>query len=246
MSLGTFYCHGLPGWPGEIELAGHRPKGWACADLLGCDPGDPIGDLLNRFDAQCATSGLMRVTGFSLGAMAALHLAARRPDMVTDLHLIAPAAPLTLGQFLPDMAGAQVFRVARSSAARLRFLLSMQAAATRVAPGIVLRAMISTAQPAERALFRNDPARRIVTRGLRQALTQRAAYAAWLRLYVSDWRPILRDVQCRIEIRQGTEDAWVPPAMAHALLDALPNAGLTEMPGLGHYGALQAHLADAE
>lgn len=55
------------------------------------------------------------------------------------------------------------------------------------------------------------------------------------------WGFDLRDIRCRIEIRHGTEDRWVPPSFSRYLASTLPDATLHMIPGQGHF----CHLVQA-
>ena len=97
-SLPIVYCHGLPGSDAEIEPLISAKAQWpyvlAPLDFTGFE--------------QFVSNNPVRkvhVVGFSLGAMTALKLTALYPDAVERLTLIAPAAPLELGEFLPKWRG---------------------------------------------------------------------------------------------------------------------------------------------
>lgn len=95
----TIYCHGLPGSAREISMLVDSDE----SNILVMGPND-----IERFETVIGSKQIetAHVIGFSLGAMAAIEIAAKYPQLSKKLSLIAPAAPLELGDFLPDMAGA--------------------------------------------------------------------------------------------------------------------------------------------
>lgn len=106
------FCHGMPGSMAEAALLqGANPT----ADVTALNMLD--GNLHRDFDAITAKSTRQQrhVVGFSIGAISAIQLAAQRPANVSRLTLISPAAPLSLGDFLSDMAGKPVFELAMRS-----------------------------------------------------------------------------------------------------------------------------------
>ena len=99
------FCHGIPGRPSDAELSRRaNPNATTLAlDLLDADPSKPDVGLQAALDS--APGERVALVGFSSAAMAATRLAAMRPERVSRLALISPAAPLAMGDFLADMAG---------------------------------------------------------------------------------------------------------------------------------------------
>lgn len=218
------YLHGLPSGPEELALTGLS---------LPCPARH--GDEAATLQQIAALSGPLHLIGFSLGAALALRLAPRlQPARIT---LISPAGPLELGDFLPQMAGAPVFRAARRPWA-LRALTAAQALGFRLAPDRALAALFHTAPPADRALL-SGPHRGALLSAIRSSLGPgRPAYLAEITRYVQPWAGLLPQVTAPVTIWQGAADTWSPPAMAQAVARALPAARLQLLPGLGHYSTL--------
>ena len=242
------YLHGLPGaTDAEWRIAfGERPPLHALIGIERLPALTPAGGyrdgVLTAFDAaiKAAGGGPVRLVGFSLGAMAAVHIAATRAHQVSSLDLIAPAAPLQLGDFLADMAGRPVFEAARAGRGRLGLLTGLQSLGLRLAPGLVAGQLLSSAPEAERALMSRPGHRAAFVEGMKHAILDHAgAYRAELRAYVGDWSPLLAQVSAPTCIWQGTNDTWAPPAMAEALAAALGGPARIEwLEGCAHYGAL--------
>lgn len=223
------YLHGLPGGAEELALAGVT---MAVAPRAG-------GLEATAAQIRSMVPGPLHLVGFSLGGAMALRLAPLLNPARIDL--IAPGAPLHLGDFLPRMAGAPVFRAARYPVL-LRTLTAAQALGFRTLPDRALDMLFAGAAEGDRALLA-DPARRaLLLAAIRGSLAaRRAAYLAEVTDYVRRWKVRLPE-RVPLTIWQGEADTWVPPEMARALCASLPHARLNLLPGLGHYGALIAAL----
>jgi len=234
----TVYFHGLPGSHRELRLA-------RCPD--GAEPAvlDPLD--FQALDRLALRAGPLRVFGFSLGAFSALRAAASRPGHVAELVLVSPAAPLGLGAPLKRMAGAPVFRLARSNTAGFAALTALQALAGTLAPHRLLKAMFAGSCAADRALLDQPGSVEDLAFGLKHALWHKAPlYRATVRAYVGDWENELSRVRCPCRIFHGELDDWVPLGMAEALAATLPQgAELHVEPGLGHYSTLLRVLPEA-
>ncbi len=243
MKIKTFYLHGLPGSEAELDFA--LPEWRETSDI------SVLQRLSLRTDHQRAVEAMAstianyqaaHLIGFSLGAMSALKLAAALPETVTKLDLIAPAAPLELGDFLDQMAGKPIFEAAKTD--RLGMLVSGQAMLAKVAPGQVIKAMFSSASKADKDLLSQPGMKTMLKHGLRYCLnTHQSAYKNELRAFVAPWAETLKRVRCPVTIWHGTDDTWAPLGLSEALKDALgKEASLKTLDGLSHYSALKAAL----
>lgn len=246
MSTRVIYCHGLPGSTSELGAFGapQSVENIHALDRLSRTTGAYERDLLAAFDAL-GLKEHVAVAGFSLGAMSAMHIAARRPHLVSKLILISPAAPLQLGDFLANMAGKPVFEAARRGAASLRALSQLQGIAVSVAPKLVIRSMFSASAEADQQLLKTSAFLDMLVKALRTSLgPHQAAYRAELLAYAGPWADVVDAVRCPVAIWQGSADTWTPPAMAEALKQRLGNrASLEVLPGQAHYSALKLALA---
>lgn len=222
-----YFCHGVPGSKTDADILGGDP---VCADLY-------AGPAIDTFDTQ-AFDIPAHVIGFSIGAMAALKIAASRPEYVSHLTLVSPAAPLQLGDFLPEMAGGPVFKIAQKSYFALRMLAWAQSRVFRIAPKKLIKALFAKAGPQDQPFA--DHA--VIQQALQNALIENSnGYCDLITEYVADWSTVLSDVTCPVTIYHGTADTWSPPAMAIALQQALPNgATLNWVKNGEHYSTLAA------
>ena len=226
-----FYFHGLPGSSAELRLFDN-----AIAEQI--EVLHPLD--FDRFQNTEAAHGPYRIIGFSLGAFSALRLAATKPERVKELILISPAAPLEIGNFLPDMAGAPVFRTAQSSALALAGLTSIQSVATALAPQWLIKQLLAETCETEQALLKDPAFVSVLIDGLKSSFGPKAGlYRKAVRSYVRPWANDLQQIHCPCKIIHGDKDTWAPVEMAKALSDALP--GQTELlikNDLGHYSTL--------
>lgn len=204
----------------------------------------PLTALLDMFDTTVADSGQhsFHVVGFSIGAMAALRLAAARPEQVAKVTVVSPAAPLSLGDFLPGMAGAPVFKLAMKRPSVLRLMTAAQGLLARKAPGVLINQLFAKCGAQERALLRDASFVACLKAGMRKSFGQhRDGYLAYLAAYVHDWGVELVQVQAPVEIWHGDKDTWAPLAMAEALNEVLSApCALNVVPEGEHYSTLQA------
>jgi pimeloyl-ACP methyl ester carboxylesterase len=247
----TLYFHGLPG--SAAELASFGPKIAASArhfhvitrtDALA--DGDPSG-YFSRLAEQILRQfpdGPLHLVGFSLGAAAALRVAPHLAERVEQIDCVSPAAPLTLGDFLGDMAGAPVFRAAGAGRMPFTVFTWLQAQAARLAVAQMASALMAAPRGEDRALAADPQFMEQLALSLRHSLlTQRAAYRQEILLYVADWSAELARVHQPVTIWQGSDDDWTPPAMARALAEALPACTDVRMlPGCSHFSTLRAYL----
>ncbi len=237
----TVYFHGMPGGAGELALFGPLQTPPFVADRLFVRD-DDAGRYFDRL-----ASGLLarfprsrfRLIGFSLGAVAALHVAHRLGDRASSIDLVSAAAPLSTGDYLPRMAGQPVFKLALNSRFAFRALTKLQSLAMGVAPGIVYNALFATAQGGDIAL-REDPAfKTALCRIIRESLAS-PAFTREIENFVTDWSALLAGVTQPVRLWHGTLDNWPPPDMAAALAAALPRSELVWIDGTSHYSTLKA------
>ncbi|MEO6996599.1 MAG: alpha/beta fold hydrolase [Terracoccus sp.] len=88
---------GVSAWPAQRHLASDRECLFLERLLVAHDPGTVVADLAKRFDSA------VHVVAHSYGGVAAMLMAATRPDLVASLTLVEPAA-LALSAEAPNTA----------------------------------------------------------------------------------------------------------------------------------------------
>ncbi|WP_294226997.1 alpha/beta hydrolase [uncultured Shimia sp.] len=240
----VFFCHGVPGGPDDATLLQTGDLPVTAPNLFDFAEGDPLQHLVSQYDAACAEAegGQMHVVGFSIGAMAALRLAAARPDAVARVTVISPAAPLPLGDFLPEMAGAPVFKLAMKRPGVLRMLTAVQGGLARFAPGMLINQLFAKCGAQEQALLLDTQFQTALATGMRNSFVDhRQGYLECLSAYVADWSDDLARIQTPVEIWHGDADTWAPLAMSEAIRKLVPApCALHVVPGGEHYSTLKA------
>ncbi len=244
------YFHGIPGSAGELRLFGDD---WAARlqavhvvdrSQASASPGKEayFQQLAHAISRQFPSTPL-HLIGFSLGASAALRAAAYLGPQVVAIDLVSAAAPLELGDYLGGMAGAPVFKLARSSPMFFGGLARLQSIAARAASDKLYDALFASAQGDDIALSQ-DPAFKAATlRILKQSLVGGlSTYRHEIELYVADWQTELDRVTQPVTLYHGRADNWSPVAMAQDLARRLPNVAAVHLiDGLSHYSALREY-----
>ncbi|MDM7956310.1 alpha/beta hydrolase [Blastomonas sp.] len=246
----SIYFHGIPGGPGELTLFGEgldtghgdvhvvdrsNAKDWADADRY-------LQHLADAIRTQFPDQPL-RLIGFSLGASAALRTAPYLGLQVTGIDLISAAAPLTLGDYLGGMAGAPVFKLARSWPTLFAGIVRLQSIAARLASGKLYDALFASAQGADLALSKDPAFKAAMLSILQHSLgAGLSTYRREIALYVEDWEDELGRVTPPVTLYHGTADNWSPVAMAQDLAGRLPNvAAVHLLDDLAHYSTLREY-----
>lgn len=193
-------------------------------NMLQAGAEDPIAGVLATFDELTVdfADRQINLVGFSIGAMIAIKIAAVRPERVGRLTLISPAAPLCLGDFLPEMAGATVFNLAIKRPKTLRALTFGQGLLSRFSPGFLLKQLFAKCGEAEKELLEDPQFRDVMAHGHSNSFSRYPDnYLQFVQSYVEDWSADLAKVTCEFETWHGAKDTWSPIAMSHKLCDAI-------------------------
>ena len=242
------FCHGMPGSAADAELLRQTNPD---AKIIALPLLDAVSENLdlgmqNAFDAALDQAGESQVhlVGFSIGTMVAIKLAAMRPESVSQLSLISAAAPLSLGNFLPKMAGKPVFDLAMKHPKLLRLLTWFQGAIVRVSPNTLIKMLFANSGPREKELLTDPSFTEILIQGLSASLVRRSAsYIAYVSAYVTDWSDTLHRVKSPVTLWHGTKDTWSPPEMAEELERVFgQKTTVNQVEDAEHYSTLKAAL----
>lgn len=103
-------------------------------------------------------------------------------------------------------------------------------------PQAFAKIMGSSMCPADSELFAIPDMAYLFMRDFQELFRQGAKGAAFdAQLIYLDWGFDLRNIKMHVEIRQGTEDRWVPPMFSEYLSKTLPDSTLDLIPGQGHF-----------
>ena len=240
------YFHG---WPGS------RVEGW-----LGDQPAKATGVRLIAFDRpgmglsgfqprrtfldwpddvvqMAGALGLDRfaVLGISGGGPYAAVCAWKLPERLTGVGIVSSLAPLDVPGAVAGMGRrnrASFNLVGRLPALR-RALMARLARSVRRRPDRVLAGGFVGTD--ERYLHRPE-VRNILVEALSEAFRSGSRGAAWeLGLYTRPWGFHLEDIQARVHLWHGDQDANAPVAMGRYLAGAIPECQASFFPGEGHF-----------
>lgn len=242
------YFHGAPGAPCEIDAFDQAARlhvlRIVCLDRFALTPsltGEAYYQCLARAIDHLAGDWEPVFVGFSIGAFIALQTSRQMTHRVRHLHLVSAAAPLDAGDFLPAMAGKQVFTLAKNFPALFRLLSAWQGLLARYFPTVLFRMLFASATGADRALAADSDFQTAMIRTLRSGFAGRVhGYVRDVSAYVQPWRASLANIATPVSIWHGDADTWSPPAMADCLDHTPPAATSTRrFSGLSHYSCLQ-------
>ena len=179
------------------------------------------------------------IIGFSIGAHVALELSALLGDSVRHIHLVSAAAPLNGGDFINDMAGGLVFKLAMKKPFIFTLLTQYQRLMARLAPRMLVSMLFASAMGKDKELSRQADFKRYITSVIRSCFQHQAkGYIRDINFYVT-WPGKLNGVISGVSLWHGTSDNWSPFDMASYLCRELPGATQVEaMEGLSHYSTL--------
>ncbi|EEW26861.1 alpha/beta fold hydrolase [Rhodobacter ferrooxidans] len=239
------YFHGLPGSPSELAALGLPDDAPALHPVARLSLLDKAADHAAGIDALAAAiaknhpQGPLHLVGFSLGAMTALMVAARLGARVEKIELISAAAPLELGDFLPQMAGRAVFKAARDGGLKFTALMAAERAFAHKMPLHLFNTLFAGANGADAALATQPRFKTGIAACIRGCVVDHLpAYKAELLAYAHPWATVLDGITTPVTLWHGSDDTWTPVAMAQVMQARLPNATLIELPGLSHYATL--------
>ena len=186
-----------------------------------------------------ANGGFVNFIGFSIGTHIALEVSAFLNDEIINIHLISAAAPIKADDFIDNMAGRFIFKLAMERPLLFRLLTKYQGMMALLAPRILLNMLFAGSKGKDKELIKLRYFRNYITPMLRSFFHNRAnGYMRDINLYVT-WEGNLSRHTSRVHLWHGTEDNWCPISMASYLCHEIPGATCVEvMEGLSHYSCL--------
>jgi pimeloyl-ACP methyl ester carboxylesterase len=256
----ALYVHGLGGastnWTDLAALLAVRFDGWAL-DLPGFGRSQPpprgrysirghvraVIDVLEHVVAQpgVAQGRPVHLVGNSLGGLASLFVASRRPDLVATLTLVSPAMPvyrvppafnrallLLLVPGIPSLAARRMGGITPEESVRAMIRMCFGE------PGRVPPERVEQAVQEMRERAAQPWADHALTRSMRGLIT------SYLRVGAANaWRAA-RTLQMPTLVLWGARDKLVDPAMAPRLASVVPDARLEVLDRVGHVAMLEA------
>lgn len=246
------YFHGAPGAADEAAMFESSAKQYQlrviCFDRFDQDSSL---DANGYYEAMAATikslvshGAKVNIVGFSIGAYIALEVALRLPEQLGQVHLVSAPAPLNEGEFIDNMAGGKVFKLAQKSPKLFSLLTQYQTFLARVSPGLLRKLLFASAKAEDKVLSLENDFQQFITPLLKQCfLTRSKGYIRDVRYYVN-WVATESDfthLSAPVYLWHGAQDNWSPVAMADYLEVSIPAVEHKMiMPGLSHYSCLYA------
>lgn len=243
----VIYFHGVPSAPEECRVLDAEGKShhltFLCFDRFAMDlamTGEAYFQVLANEILKKADGKQVDIIGFSIGAFVALQTCRYLEGHVRNLHLISAAAPLEAGNFLDEMAGKQVFQLAKKAPALFILLSYWQKMLAVFFPKALFFLLFANAVGEDKALAANREFQSTMITILKSCFQRRVlGYAREIKAYVQPWHDSLADITAKTYLWHGTEDNWSPNQMALYLKSAMPHCENIEfMEGLSHYSCL--------
>jgi len=241
------YFHGVPGAIEECMVFDDSAKRhnlrFICFDRFSLDADSQGNDYyLSIADAiqEQADDTAFDIVGFSLGCHVALKLSVLMRERVRQLHLVSAAAPLESGDYLDDMAGALVFKLAKNSPVAFAVLSYWQSLLCRLSPRFLYALIFASAQAEDKSLSEEPGFQATLQRTLEQSYVQNLkGYMRDVREYVQPWQGLLKRCEGQTVLWHGAQDNWAPVAMADLLAKELPHVIDVQMiDNASHYSCL--------
>ncbi len=244
----VIYFHGVPGALAEASIFDEHAKKHhlrlICLDRFSVDVAldrtGYVASLAREIDVL-ADGKPVDIIGFSLGTYVALEVVMAVHGQVGQVHLVSCAAPLDSGDYLSQMAGGTVFRLAKKNPVLFSLLTRCQKALAIVAPWALFRMLFSGSAGEDRSLGKQVDFKRYMTAVLADCFRNHVSgYARDVEGYVR-WPDNFYSMDCTVDLWHGTQDNWSPPSMAIYFSQSIPGATpVHSMEGLSHYSCLYA------
>jgi pimeloyl-ACP methyl ester carboxylesterase len=245
----VLFCHAAPGAgtldPDPKTTAAHGVR-LLSLDRPGYGGSDPIGDAFATvgsaaddaaalLEAVLPDGGTAGVAGWSAGGRVALALAARRPELVGRVAVIATPAPDEEVPWVGADNRAAVDALRGKPAAEAHAALAAAFGPVLAAPADARRAMAGVAE-VDAAVLAGDGVSdrleavldRAVVQGTAGIVSDLAGYT------LQPWGFEPADVRAPVLLGYGADDALVTPEHGRWYADRLPDAALEIVPGVGH------------
>lgn len=241
------YFHGAPGSSAEAVVLDEGAKLHGlkviCFDRFFLDCGADREAYCRRLASEVLKllddEATVNIVGFSIGAFVALEVSAHLGTRVESIHLISAAAPLNSGDYLDQMAGGFVFKLADRRPTLFFLLTQYQKFLSRFAPKALFKILFASAEGDDVGLITNASFRKFLLPILRTCFRDGSAgYMRDVQAYVR-WEGDLRWCNAKTTNWHGTSDNWSPFEMAVALQRSIPGAGeLVSLEACSHYSSL--------
>ncbi|MGO8948661.1 MAG: alpha/beta fold hydrolase [Ktedonobacterales bacterium] len=182
--------------------------------------------------------GRFAIVGLSGGGPHALACAAKLPDRLTHVGLVASAAPFDAPDATAGMAKNNRIALAVTRAlpfAVLRGVYSWSARAELKHPEATLTAQSAQLDVSDRAVWESAAWRAMEVENVREAYRQGARGHAWEgRMLTRAWGLRIEEIVPQVHLWHGESDTLVPPTVGYFLATKLRRCQVTFVPKVGH------------
>jgi len=239
------YFHGTPGAITECALFDEHAKkhnlNIICFDRFSIAPeiqGRDYYQLIATTIKDMSKGKKLNIIGFSIGCHVAIETSNLIGEQVENMHLVSAAAPLESGNYLPDMAGGAVFKLAMHYPRLFSALSYWQLLLTKVSPTLLFAMLFSSAQAQDKLLSQSQDFKDYLMPILTNTYSSKInGYLRDVSQYVNPWQDTLLTCSVNTHLWHGTEDNWSPIAMAEYLAKAI-KSNVNSVKGASHYSCL--------
>ena len=243
----VIYFHGSPGSIEECSVfETHAEKNKlriVCYDRFSIDASlkekDYYQTIANAIKTE-ANGHTFDIIGFSIGCHVAIKISLLLGDQIKSMHLVSSAAPLESGNYLNDMAGGTVFKLAMNYPIIFSALSYWQSFLAKVSPKLIYSILFNSAKGKDSKLSKDSDFIEYIKPILTNAYAlQLKGYLRDITQYIKPWQSDLALCSSRVYLWHGTDDNWSPMSMAELLEKELRNASpINEQEGASHYSCL--------
>lgn len=241
------YFHGTPGAITECSLFDDYGKqhklNIICFERFAIDPairGRDYYQLISNAIRDKANGMQLDIIDFSIGCHVAIEVSNLLGKQVNNLHLVSAAAPLESGDYLADMAGGAVFKLAMHYPFIFRALSYWQSLLARISPKLLFAMLFASARSEDKKLSLRQDFKDYINPMLEKTYTcQLNGYLRDVSQYVNPWAESLTLCSANTHLWHGTDDNWSPLFMAEYLAANISNCSkVNTLDGASHYSCL--------
>jgi len=241
------YFHGTPGAITECALFDEHAKkhnlNIICFDRFSIAPeihGRDYYQLIATIIKDTAKGKKLDIIGFSIGCHVAIEICNLLGEQVQNLHLVSAAAPLESGDYLQDMAGGAVFKLAMHYPHLFSALSYWQLLLAKISPKLLFTLLFSSAQAEDKLLSQRQGFKDYLMPVLTSTYSSKLkGYLRDVNHYVTPWKKSLSICSTKTNLWHGSEDNWSPIAMAEYLANTLScSKKVNIVEGASHYSCL--------
>ncbi|KGJ91737.1 alpha/beta fold hydrolase [Colwellia psychrerythraea] len=241
------YFHGTPGAITECSLfddyAKQHKLNIICFDRFAIDSAirgrDYYQAIANTIKDK-AKDKQFDFIGFSIGCHVAIEVSNLLGEQIDNLHLVSAAAPLDSGDYLPDMAGGAVFKLAMNYPFIFRALSYWQSLLAQISPKLLFAMLFASARGEDKKLSQQQDFKDYINPVLASVYTcQLNGYLRDVSQYVSPWTESLKLCPAKTHLWHGSDDNWSPLPMAEYLAENISSCSkVNTLGGASHYSCL--------